>query len=141
MARPRKQLPPELTADDYQLLRAYGAEPVSLATVGNRHGLAPSTLRAILARNHLARAAWEAGRGEWETRLLKRLDDPTIKSIGGTIFALKSVFRYREVPELQAEESRVRIEVVLPKVLTPRQYLRELKEVAPSKSLPETVDA
>ena len=136
MARPRKRLRP----DDYSKLETLASAGMSQRLIASRLGIAGATFRRILADDARATDAFEAGRAVMETELVgalyRQATDPKNRNPTPAIFLLKSVFAFRDQPPPPIEESRVKLEVILPKALSEKQY-GELIDVTPVKALTE----
>jgi len=134
MPRPKKNLKP----DDYLKLEAMASVGASIASIAVQLGSNSRTLRRILERDPRAKEAFERGRGAMESELVgalyRKAIDPENKNPVPAIFLLKTMRGFIDTPQPKPEESRVRVELILPRALTPEQYRRVL-DVTPQKAL------
>ena len=133
MPRPRKHLRPT----DYDRLEDMASVGASMRTIAKRLGVAYVTFQKILQRDKRAKAAFEAGRGQLQTDLVKCLYEAAVNkgNIVAAIYLTKAMCGFTDQPQPQPQESRVKIEIRLPRALTEQQY-RKLIDVTP-KALKE----
>lgn len=117
--------PRVLTDEERERLAAMSARGLRRKDCAVLLGMDPSTLRRILGEDERAARAFDYGRA----LLLEEILSPLIaKAKAGEIvpslFLLKSVYGFREGSELEGDEQRPFVQIVLPGALSEEEYLR-----------------
>ena len=137
MPRPRKHLRPS----DYQKLEGMASVGASKATIARRLGIGSvKTFNRILGDDKRATDAWEAGRGQLETDLVRCLYDAAMNgNITSAIYLTKAMCGFTDQPQPQAAESRIEVmhKLVMPAALTEREWNKLQATTASPKELKE----
>ena len=137
MGRPKKRPSP----GDYDKVFALASVGAGKGTTARRVNVSLGTFNRWLAEYPRISEAWEAGGAEMESDLVRNLfeiamDKKHPRCVIAAFFLLKSKRGFIDNPQPAPEESRVRVEVVLPAALSEQQY-RELLDVTPKRKLIE----
>ena len=131
MPRPRLHLKPS----DYGELTDERAQGGNLGTAADRVGMTRQAFEAALKSDERARRAWQLGKDRREKWLVEQLHAAGRQYVP-TLFELKARHRYIDQPQPAREESRIRVELVLPKALDHDRW-RKLVDVSPRRELKE----
>jgi hypothetical protein len=131
--------PRVLTDEERERLAAMAARGLRKKDAAALLGMDPSTLRRILNDDERAARAFDYGRA----LLLEEILSPLIaKAKAGEIvpslFLLKSVYGFREGSELEGDEARPMISIVLPAPVSREDYLRQIGQI---KIIPAQADS
>ena len=133
----RKHLLPE----HYPMVEQWASQGVTEASMYHALGLSKHHWQEARKADAKLRAALESGRAQEHDALVGALfraaTHATKPHVVAGIFLLKARHGYIDQPQPKAEASRVRVEVVLPRALTPEQYQKVL-DVTPRKALQRT---
>jgi hypothetical protein len=118
-----------LRSDDYPRIALLASKGLRDVDIARELNVRPDTWARLLRDDAKARAALEQGKGEEHAALVGRVfaiamsDKHPTASLNAATFLLRCRHGYRESAPVR-DESRVRVEVVLPGALKPAQYKR-----------------
>jgi hypothetical protein len=129
-----------LAEDAYVKLGAWAAAGARLEDAAARLGTSRRSLHRFFQSDERAAQAWAIGRAELHEALVSKLiERAKAGEVVPLLFALKSMFGYREGEPLDGGEQRSLVTINLPGALAPEQYAK-LVEVTP-RALPADAES
>jgi len=122
--------------DCYRAVEEHFAAGGGALGLAKKVDMSRSTLGRVFERDPRAALARDWGLGRREDWLVQQLHDPAVKNKVPILFELKCRNGWIDAPKPEPEQSRVRVEVVLPKALSESEYRRHVFDVTPRKDLP-----